>query len=234
LSDAEKDKIAELLLANSVWSMALEPNDAQRHAMGNPSKIEMVNMADGAIRRVIKMTKKIDAFKAIQHHDQILLLKHCCLEYLILRGAMSYDPHQNVWKGPTPQSGYIVKMDAMKETQDNMFETSVKFYATFKEEWRTNETIMLLLGMVVLFNPEIPALKDEKAVRGTHELYKKILKRSLFEHSDRDPARTHEAFEALMSKLNDLKILNVRAQNMLHEVSSTDMEPLLLEVFERK
>ncbi len=50
----------------------------------------------------------------------------CCLEYLILRGAMAYDPRQNVWKGPTPQSGYIVKMDAMKDTQDNMFESSIK------------------------------------------------------------------------------------------------------------
>jgi hypothetical protein len=48
------------------------------------------------------------------------------MECLILRGAMSYDPKKNVWIGPTPQSSYTVKMDAMKETQDKMFDNSIR------------------------------------------------------------------------------------------------------------
>lgn len=47
------------------------------------------------------------------------------MEYLILRGAMSYDPNENIWKGPTLNSGYSIKMDAMKDSQ-NMFEHSIR------------------------------------------------------------------------------------------------------------
>ncbi len=99
-------------------------------------------MADGAIRRLIKMCKKIDSFRKVEYRDQIQLLKSllwicvsdwlalllvdACMECLILRGAMSYDPKKNVWIGPTPQSSYTVKMDAMKETQDKMFDNSIR------------------------------------------------------------------------------------------------------------
>ncbi len=49
-----------------------------------------------------------------------------CMEYLILRGAMAYDPSKNAWVGPTQKAGYTVKMEAMKETQNNMFENSIR------------------------------------------------------------------------------------------------------------
>lgn len=48
------------------------------------------------------------------------------MEYIILRGAMSYDPVHNNWAGPTPSSGFQIKMDALKDTQSNLFENSIR------------------------------------------------------------------------------------------------------------
>lgn len=232
MTSADQDRLNELIGANAVWS-ELEPNsvDEVLHQQGRPSKIDMVNMADGAIRRMIRMTKRIETFRRIEHHDQIQLLKSSCMEYIILRGAMSYDPIQNAWKGPNPTSGYSVKMDAMKDTQDNMFENSIRFYATFKEEWRTNESVMLLLGMIVIFNPEFPNLHNRVAVEEENRQYKRVLKRLLFSLCNQDPKRTNKEMKGLLDQINYLKPLNIRAQRMLQEVDSSSMEPLLLEMF---
>ena len=126
LTSNDQDNLAEVLHANETWASDLDPTDAQRHSSTTQSKVDIVNMADGAIRRLVKMTKKIASFRALDHHDQLTLLKNTCMEYLILRGAMSYNAKSNVWAGPTPNSGYVVKMDAMKETQANLFESSIR------------------------------------------------------------------------------------------------------------
>lgn len=58
----------------------------------------MVNLTAVAIRRLIKMAKKIDAFKNMCQDDQVALLKGGCTEMMILRSAMSYDPTKQTWK----------------------------------------------------------------------------------------------------------------------------------------
>uniref|UniRef100_F1KVF3 Nuclear hormone receptor family member nhr-48 n=1 Tax=Ascaris suum TaxID=6253 RepID=F1KVF3_ASCSU len=233
MTSTDQDRLNELIFANGVWA-ELEPNsvDAARHEHGCPSKLGMVNMAEGAIRRMIKMVKRIEAFRSIEHHDQILILRNSCMEYIILRGAMSYDPEKNAWNGPTINSVYNFKMDTMKDTQDDLFESTIRFYSTFKEEWRTNEAVMLLLGMVVIFNPDFPNLHNRSIVERENQLYKKVLKRLLYSLCDEDAKRTNVEFMGLLDKTTNLKLLNIRAQRMLHEVDSSQMEPLLREMFD--
>ncbi|VDK48273.1 unnamed protein product [Anisakis simplex] len=232
MTSTDQDRLNEVLCANGAWA-EIEPNsvDAMRHEEGCPSKVDMINMADGAIRRMIKMVKRMDTFRRIEHHDQMQLLKYSCMEYIILRGAMSYDPEQNAWKGPTMHSGFNVKMDAMKDTRDNMFESSIRFYATFKEEWRTNEAVMLLLGMIVIFNPHFPNLHSAQIIEREYEAYKKVLKRLLFTLCGQDVKRTNVEFKGLLDKITYLETLNKRAQRMLHEIDCSQMEPLLIELF---
>jgi len=43
------------------------------------------------------MTKKISAFKNMCQEDQVALLKGACMEMLILRGAMNYNPERDTW-----------------------------------------------------------------------------------------------------------------------------------------
>lgn len=71
---ADQNRLDEVLAANRIWA-EMDNVDTARHQHGSPSKLEMVNMADGAIRRMIKMVKCIEHFRKMDHHDQIQLLK---------------------------------------------------------------------------------------------------------------------------------------------------------------
>lgn len=76
----EHNRLQEVIQANKVWA-EMDNIDNARHQKGTPSKIEMVNMADGAIRRMIRMINCFENFKKIDHHDQIQLMKSmliCC------------------------------------------------------------------------------------------------------------------------------------------------------------
>lgn len=65
--------------------------------MDDASLINVINLTDIAIRRLIKMSKKIGAFKNMCQEDQIALLKGGCTEMMILRSAVSYDPERDSW-----------------------------------------------------------------------------------------------------------------------------------------
>lgn len=60
--------------------------------------LDVINLTAVAIRRLIKMAKKINAFKNMCQEDQVALLKGGCTEMMILRSAMSYDPTKQTWK----------------------------------------------------------------------------------------------------------------------------------------
>ena len=55
-------------------------------------------MTEIAIRRLIKMSKRISAFKNLCQDDQIALLKGGCTEMMILRSVSAYDPVKDSWK----------------------------------------------------------------------------------------------------------------------------------------
>lgn len=58
----------------------------------------VINLTAVAIRRLIKMAKKISAFKNMCQEDQVALLKGGCTEMMILRSAMTYDCDRDTWK----------------------------------------------------------------------------------------------------------------------------------------
>jgi nuclear receptor subfamily 1 group I len=60
--------------------------------------LDVINLTAIAIRRLIKTSKKINAFKNMCQEDQVALLKGGCTEILILRSAMTYDPDTDLWK----------------------------------------------------------------------------------------------------------------------------------------
>lgn len=65
---------------------------------GDPTLLNVINLTDIAIRRIIKMAKKLAAFKTLCQEDQIALLKGGCTELMILRSVMSYDADKGCWK----------------------------------------------------------------------------------------------------------------------------------------
>lgn len=68
------------------------------HSEANPLLLNVINLTAVCIRRLIKMAKKIGAFKNMCQEDQVALLKGGCTEIMLLRSAMHYDAKQHIWQ----------------------------------------------------------------------------------------------------------------------------------------
>lgn len=60
--------------------------------------LDVINLTAIGIRRLIKMAKKINAFKNMCQEDQVALLKGGCTEIMMMISARRYDPMKNTWK----------------------------------------------------------------------------------------------------------------------------------------
>lgn len=58
---------------------------------------EFLNVADGFVRRTIKLAKNIEFFKMISKEDQIALLKGSMVEIMMLRSAINYNVKSESW-----------------------------------------------------------------------------------------------------------------------------------------
>lgn len=65
--------------------------------MADPRLLDIINLTAVAIRRLVKMAKKINAFKNMCQEDQVALLKGACMEMLILHSATTYNPVKDSW-----------------------------------------------------------------------------------------------------------------------------------------
>nr|XP_022323399.1 nuclear receptor subfamily 1 group I member 2-like isoform X4 [Crassostrea virginica] len=74
-------------LANTSTSLKAPPTNAT----------EFVNLAEGFVRRIIKVAKNIEFFKMICKEDQIALLKGSVVEIMMLRSAINYNVQTESW-----------------------------------------------------------------------------------------------------------------------------------------
>lgn len=87
-------KCVFILLFCCYFFVSLQSNQTQQ----DPQLLKVINLTAIAIRRLIKMSKKISAFKNMCQEDQLALLKGGCTEMMILRSAMQYDCDRATWK----------------------------------------------------------------------------------------------------------------------------------------
>ncbi|XP_076345817.1 nuclear hormone receptor HR96-like [Tachypleus tridentatus] len=223
LTEAEKMKLTELIIANEVLKMPLSCGNP------DPSLLDVINMTDHAIRRLIKMSKRICGFKTLCQEDQISLLKGGCTELMLLRSVMTYDPEKDCWQGPQTVS---IKIDILKEARGNIYEEHKRFINSFDPVWRSNENIMLILSAITLFTPERPNIVHKNVIRFEQESYYYLLQRYL--HTIYSESEAHSCYLALISKLQELHLLNENHVRIFLDVNPKDVEPLLIEIFDLK
>lgn len=155
LTPAEEDKLNELKTANAAM-MAPLSEDLEYEKQHNPSLINVINMTDIAIRRIIEMSKQLSSFSCLCTKDQIALLKGSCTEMLILRSVTAYDADKESWKIPEHRDSFkFIRLKVLKAAPGNVhvYEEHKRFILAFKPEWRHNQNIMLLLSAITLFTP---------------------------------------------------------------------------------
>nr|CAD7461607.1 unnamed protein product [Timema tahoe] len=265
LNDAERAKLNELIVANKALHEPLDEDlsnlvgDDYRFettADHSPMLVDVINLTAIAIRRFIKTSKKINAFKNMCQEDQVALLKGGCTEILILRSAMTYDPDKEQWKVsgsfpkdlgnihnlawecrehellPHSQANLNVNVDVLKEARGNIYEEHQRFLRTFDPLWRVDENIMLILSAISLFTPERPRVVHHDVIKLEQNSYYYLLRRYL--ESVYPGCEARSTFLKLIQKISDLHRLNDDLVRVYFDVNPRDVEPLLIEIFDLK
>ncbi|KAI1724158.1 zinc finger, c4 type (two domains) domain-containing protein [Ditylenchus destructor] len=165
-------------------------------------------VTENGLRRLVRMISSVPVFRGLDRHDQTLLLKHGCESYFVLRGTSSFNDSK---------ISYLL--------QNRVSENIVNFYKDFPVEWRSNETIILLLGMILLFDAQVPELHNQISVTVERMKYESIAKRVLYTLCSQDIQRAASAFTDLISRLDQLKSIATLCQ-------TENFEPIVQQMFE--
>lgn len=213
--------------------------------------MDVINLTAIGIRRLIIMAKKINAFKNMCQEDQVALLKGGCTEIMILRSAINYDAKKQTWKIPHSQEEMNLNVDVLKLAKGNMYQEHDRFIKTFDPVWRSDENIILILCAIVLFTPDRPRVIHQDVIKLEqvfHKLfyflnfktykfvfqnaYYYLLRRYL--ESIYPGCEAKSTFLKLIQKITELHKLNEELVNVYVNVNPSEVEPLLIEIFDLK
>ncbi|KAK9747312.1 Zinc finger, C4 type (two domains) [Popillia japonica] len=175
--------------------------------LANPALVDVINLTAVAIRRLIKMAKKINAFKNMCQEDQVALLKGGCTEMLMLRSLMNYDESKQIWSIPHRKE-YLssLKADVLKLAKGNFYQEHERFIQTFDPKWRTDENIVLILCAIALFTPDRPRVIHQDVIKLEQNSYYYLLRRYL--ESTFPGCEAKSTFLKLIQKISELHKLN--------------------------
>ncbi|EDW84743.1 uncharacterized protein Dwil_GK14276 [Drosophila willistoni] len=228
-SEALYDPVDEDLSALMMGDDRIKPDDT-RH---NPKLLQLINLTAVAIKRLIKMAKKISAFRDMCQEDQVALLKGGCTEMMIMRSSMVYDDDRGAWKVPhTKENMGNIRTELLKFAEGNIYEEHLKFISTFDEKWRMDENIVLIICAIVLFTPARPRVIHKDVIRLEQNSYYYLLRRYL--ESVYSGCEAKNAFIKLIQKISDVERLNKFIINVYLNVNPSQVEPLLREIFDLK
>lgn len=174
---------------------------------GSESLIDVINLTSIAIRRLIKMCKRLWGFRALPQCDQLSLLKQGCTQMMLLRSVVSFDPDKNTWKIPhSVEELSRIKVEVLKEARGNLYEAHEAWLRGFDPRAARDLRVICLLTAVALFDPTRTHLSCRELISATQERYYEVLRRyleSLYRLSE-----AHEIYANLMEKICELRRLN--------------------------
>nr|AQN67832.1 hormone receptor 96 [Leptinotarsa decemlineata] len=245
LNDAERAKLHELIVAHKEFLPPVD--DELNDLLGNESKLEgdtnlkvetdptltdVINLTAICIKRLIKMAKKINAFKNMCQEDQVALLKGGCTEIMLLRSAMNYDSKKRTWQIPHTTEDFNVNVDILKLAKGNIYQEHEHFIKTFLPKWRSDENIILIMCAIILFTPERPKVVHQDVVKLEQNSYFYLLKRYL--ESIYPGCEAKSSFLKLIQQLRNLHTVSEELVNVYLNVDTAQVEPLLIEIFDMK
>ncbi|XP_064603313.1 nuclear hormone receptor HR96-like isoform X3 [Liolophura sinensis] len=224
----------EYLMINEIvgaYRMSLEVGVESDYPRNNPSMIDLVNIAELSVRRVIDMAKKIKAFKALSQSDQISLLKGGSIELLIIRSVINFDKEKQQFLDPYDKETNAMSTEQLKMGEGGgLFEEHMKFVKSLAVDLRADETVLILLLVISLFSPDRPNLLDKSYVAFEQDKYALLLLRYL--ESKYSVYTVKLLYPKLLMKLTDIRNLNEEHSQVLLKVNPEGIQPLMKEVLD--
>ena len=207
-----------------------------------PSMIDVVNIAEISVRRVIDMSKKIKSFKALSQADQIGLLKGGSIELLIIRSVITFDKDKQQFLDPYDKEKSAMTTEQFKMATNSasspvsdltgagLFDDHMKFVKSLALDLQADETVLILLLMIALYSPDRPAITDKQYIAQEQERYALLLLRYL--ESKHAPHVVRLLYPKLLMKLVDIRNLNEEHSQVLLRINPDGLQPLMKEVLE--
>ncbi|XP_046973079.1 nuclear hormone receptor HR96 [Vanessa cardui] len=243
LNEVERAKLNELIVANKALNAPIDDDISQLigdtataelkddNGKHDPRLITIVNFTAIAIRRLIKMAKKINAFKNMCEEDQVALLKGGCIEMMVLRSTMTYDGQRNQWKLPHSHEQYgCIQTDVLKLAKGNIYRSHESFIRSFDPRWRTDEHVILVMSAILLFTPDRAKVVHRDVIKLEQNSYYYLLRRYL--ESVYPGCEAKSTFLKLIQKILELRKLAEEVTGVYLDVHP--IEPLLMEIFDLK
>ena len=226
----------------------------------NASIIDVVNIAEVSVRRVIDMSKKIKSFKALSQADQIGLLKGGSIELLIIRSVITFDRDKQHFLDPYDKEKYAMTTAQLKAATDvtshghtappvvpatsrctlledvtdfgsfALFEDHMRFVRSLAFDLQADETVLILLLMISLYSPDRSAIIDKAYIAREQERYAFLLQRYL--ESKHSQPVVQMLYPKLLMKLVDIRNLNDEHSQVLLRINPEGLQPLMKEVLE--
>ncbi|KAL5283343.1 Hr96 family protein [Megaselia abdita] len=151
-------------LSDDVDDKGYKQNGDPRHLP--PQLLKIINITAIAIKRLIKMSKKVAAFRNLCQEDQVALLKGGCTEIMICRSAMSYDCDRKTWKIPHSKEDMSnINAEVLKLAKGNVYEELQGFMSNFDLKLRMDENIILIMCAILLFSPNRPRIVHSEVIK---------------------------------------------------------------------
>jgi hypothetical protein len=195
-----------------------------------------INVTELAVRRLVYLFKMNEDFKSLPSSVNVVLLKGCMMEILLIHGAIAYNRENNSFKEPNTQSAEAFNAASLKSTYgDEIYQNIITITSGLYDLCEQHFLIIKIMLFVVLFTPEREGLAmDEQALvaklhhKYTHFLYAYMC--SLFAW----PAAQlkYASFISLLSQINQL---GAEFRKIVVDSSQPDMvHGLMREVFSIK
>ena len=101
MEEKEREVLNEMNVAHENSSFLSNTETKLKSIPSTPT--ELFNIADGFVRRIIKVVKQLNFFRSIHKDDQIALLKGSVVEVMVLRSAVNFDVKTEAWTLNTKQ-----------------------------------------------------------------------------------------------------------------------------------
>ena len=196
----------------------------------NPSLNELINSTDETVRQLIRFVGKVDDFQQMRKDDQISCLKNSVMQSVLLRSACVYILEKDVFlcaKGEIPTTCLQGALE-----NPTLYTAHVNFRRSIKSIILNNYTLWALAQILALFNPCGNAILDREMLSSLQDKYIILLKHYL--ESEFAFSFAQDYMVALQDMLGDLKTLGEAYTTVIYNVNPTEIEPLLLEVFNLK
>jgi hypothetical protein len=231
LADEDNAAIDELVRAYDE-SLQIRIDTPLPHEMAS-SVLDLTNIAEVSVRRVIDMAKKVKKFKTLSQADQISLLKGGSIELLIIRSVLTYDKDKNHFLDPTDtedMSALSVQRLQQAEQGMGLFDDHMKFVKALAIDLKADKTSLILLLMIALFSPDRPALEQKELISAEQERYSVLLQRYL--ESQHPVAVAHAIYPKMLMKLTDIRDLSEKQSHVLLKINHEGLQPLMKEVLD--